>query len=101
MTGSYNTSRAGRLTEQGKDGELCDDGEPHRWQPLSFVFETQLLDDEGRVRIRQPDTREGRVYVVCMECCCHTYVVTEWVGYYLGGPPSLGDEREDADNDRT
>lgn len=71
------------------DVAACDDGERHRWQPLSFVFETQLLDDTGRVVIRQPDIDKGRVYCVCMTCRAHTYVVTEWVGFYLGGP---GDE---------
>ena len=72
------------------DVAACDDGEPHRWQPLSFVFETQLLDGSGRVVIRQPDTEKARVYAVCMECRSHTYVETEWVGYYLGGPGDDG-----------
>jgi len=82
-------SRADRLANKGQDGTLCDDGQAHRWQPLSFVFETQLLDSDGRVRVRQPDLHEGRVYVVCMECRCHTYVTTEWAGFQLGGPPSV------------
>lgn len=69
-----------------KGGQVCNDGNDHQWQPVSFVFETQLLDGEGRVRIRQPNISEGRVYVVCMGCRSHTYVVTEWVGYFLGGP---------------
>jgi len=34
----------------------------HRWEPLSFVFESQVLDKDGRVLIRQPHTEEGRVY---------------------------------------
>jgi len=68
------------------DVAACDDGEPHRWQPLSFVFETQLLDDSGRVAIRQPAIDNARVYCVCMTCRAHTYVVTEWAGFYLGGP---------------
>ena len=79
-------SRADRRGNLGLDGQACDDGGEHRWQPVSFRFETQLLDGDGRVRIRQPDLQEGRVYVVCMECRTHTYVVTEWAGYYLGGP---------------
>ncbi|HET6636805.1 MAG TPA: hypothetical protein VFH77_17440 [Streptomyces sp.] len=58
----------------------------HQWQPLSFVFETQLLDRQGRVLARQPDIEEGRVYAVCMPCRSHTYLVTAWVGYYLGYP---------------
>lgn len=70
----------------------CDDGAEHRWQPVSFVFETQLLDKDGRVQIRQPDLTEGRVYCVCMECFAHTYIETEWAGYYLGGPPSRAGE---------
>jgi hypothetical protein len=79
-------SRADRRLNLGLPSGACDDGEEHRWQPVSFRFETQLLDSEGRVRIRQPDIKEGRVYVVCMACRTHTYVVTEWAGYYLGGP---------------
>lgn len=78
--------RVDRLTNAGKKSTVCVDKKPHRWQPLSFVFESQLLDDSGRVIIRQPSTEEGRVYVVCMRCHSHTYIVTEWVGYYLAGP---------------
>lgn len=58
----------------------------HQWQPLSFVFETQMLDRDGRVMVRQPLIDDGRVYVVCMPCRSHTYIVTAWVGYYLGYP---------------
>jgi len=79
-------SRADRRMNLGEPYGLCDDGGEHNWQPVSFVFETQLLDSEGRVRVRQPDLKEGRVYVVCMACRTYTYVVTEWAGYYLGGP---------------
>lgn len=79
-------SRADRRLNMCLNSQACDDGEKHRWQPVSFRFETQLLDGHGRVRIRQPDLKEGRVYVVCMECRTHTYVVTEWAGYFLGGP---------------
>lgn len=88
-------SRADRL---GNDKEwphesiACDDGGDHRWQPLSFVFESQLLDKDGRVLIRQPDLEAGRVYVVCMECRSHTYVTTEWAGFRLYGP---GESDED------
>jgi putative methionine-R-sulfoxide reductase with GAF domain len=31
------------------------------------------------------------VYCVCMACLHHTYVETDWVGFYLGGP-DRGDE---------
>jgi hypothetical protein len=79
-------SRADRRGSLGEPYDLCDDGGEHHWQPVSFVFETQLLDDAGRVRVRQPDIKEGRVYVVCMACRTHTYVVTERAGYFLGGP---------------
>ena len=58
----------------------------HKWQPLSFVFEDQLLGREGRVQIRQPDIDGGRVYCVCMKCKSHTYNVTSWIGFYLGDP---------------
>lgn len=70
----------------------------HQWQPLSFVFETQLLDASGRVLIRQPDLDKGRVYAVCMPCRSHTYVETAWVGYYLGYP-FLEEEQEHYDGD--
>jgi hypothetical protein len=58
----------------------CINGE-HEWTPLSFAFEQQLIDEKGRVRIRQPDTEKGRVYCVCMKCHSHTYVETKWVGF--------------------
>ena len=57
----------------------------HNWQPLSFVFETQPLDSEGRVNIRQPGIDHGRVYLVCLRCCLHTYMVTQWAGFQLEG----------------
>lgn len=63
--------------------ECVEAGSKHQWQPLSFVFESQLLDYEGRVLVRQPNTKTGRVYVVCMACHSHTYIETKWVGYYI------------------
>lgn len=79
----------------------------HSWQPLSFVFETELsmirpreptsplnmLDPGGLAQprldvvpqVRQPDLEQGRVYCVCMKCASHTYVVTPFIGFYLGG----------------
>jgi hypothetical protein len=78
--------RVSRLADNGLDGMLCDDGEPHRWQPVSLNFEMQAPGRNGRLR---PDIRVGCVYVVCMECRCHAYVSTEWAGFQLGGPPSL------------
>ncbi len=47
----------------------CIDGDlyAHDWTPLSFVFETQLLDEDGRVRVRQPATDHAKVYCVCMK----------------------------------
>ena len=61
----------------------------HEWQPVSMVFESQMLDKNGRVCIRQPDTTSGRVYLVCLRCCSHTYVETGWVGFYLDSPDIL------------
>jgi hypothetical protein len=84
-------NRADRLLNRRGDGLACNDGLAHRWQPLSFVFESQLLDGDGRVLIRQPAIEDGRVYVVCLGCNSHTYVVTEWAGFYLGDP-SMADE---------
>ncbi len=76
----------------------CRDGTlyGHEWQPLSFVFETQLLDAEGRVNVRQPDTQRGRVYCVCMKCHQHTYIVTRWAGFFLPDP-WVEDAEEEAD----
>lgn len=64
----------------------------HEWQPISFRFEGQLLDGNGRVLIRQPDLNRGRVYCVCMKCHSHTYIETKWVGYYLTPP---GEQEDD------
>ena len=89
----------GRANRLGNDpawpypSTACEEGKDHEWQPLSFVFESQLLDREGRVLVRQPDTEEGRVYCVCMRCHSHTYIVTEWAGFYLPDPDV---EREEA-----
>lgn len=79
-------SRADWLANFGGAGGLCADGEQHCWQPVSFVFESQLLDGSGRVLIRQPSISGGRVYMVCVPCMTHTYVVTRWAGYQMGGP---------------
>lgn len=81
--------RASRLASESRDGTVCDDGEPHRWQPLSLNFETQVALGRIDVVRMRPDIHVGCVYVVCMECRCHTYVTTEWAGFHLGGPPSL------------
>ena len=72
----------------------CSDGDlyAHEWQPLSFVFETQLLDGEGRVLIRQPDIDRARVYVVCMKCHKHSYIETEWAGFYVSPPTGVAEE---------
>lgn len=57
----------------------------HRWQPVSFRFETQLLDVEGRVLVRQPAMDHGRVYVACLLCASHSYMSTRWVGHRMYG----------------
>lgn len=57
----------------------------HNWQPVSMVFERQVLDESGRVIVRQPDTEEGRVYLVCLGCAQHTYMTTSWANYRLYG----------------
>jgi hypothetical protein len=64
----------------------CTDGDldHHDWRPISFRFETQLLDHRGRVQVRQPDTDGARVYFVCLKCRGWTYGVFDWVGFYLG-----------------
>lgn len=93
----------GRANRLGNDPDwphpptACEEGAEHEWQPLSFVFESQLLDGEGRVLIRQPSTGAGRVYCVCMKCHSHTYIVTEWVGFYLPDPDTEREEAEDDD----
>ncbi|SHI66627.1 hypothetical protein SAMN05444521_8180 [Streptomyces sp. 3214.6] len=86
------------IRESG-DASHCpntEDGQ-HQWQPVSFRFETQLLDERGRVEIRQPSIDEGRVYAVCMPCRSHTYIVTAWVGYFLGYPFIEEEEARRAD----
>jgi hypothetical protein len=50
-----------------------------------MVFETQLLDEYGRVRVRQPDIDKGRVYLVCLLCASHTYMTTRFSIYRLYG----------------
>lgn len=97
-------SRADWLGNTGRRYDECADGSEHNWQPLSFVFESQLLDGAGRVVIRQPAIHEGRVYVVCMGCHSHTYIQTTWVGYWLPPPESpeaqgLDSEGEEVDGD--
>jgi hypothetical protein len=67
---------------------------PHQWQPLSFVFETQLSDSDGRIHTRQPGMEDGRVYCVCMRCASHTYINTSWCKYHLGGPETRPDTEE-------
>lgn len=88
-------SRADWLRNTDRRSTECADGAEHSWQPVSFRFETQLLDDSGRVQIRQPDLHEGRVYLVCMDCHSHTYIQTTWVGYWIQ-PPEQDDEGEEA-----
>lgn len=81
-------ARLGRIHHSGYIMKKC----RHKWQPVSFVFESQLLDSEGRVIIRQPLTKGGRVYCVCMKCLSYTYVVTKFVGFYLGEHADLADK---------
>lgn len=85
-----------RTSSKHPFGSRCTDGDldHHEWQPVSFRFETQLLDDEGRVQVRQPDIEKAHVYFICMKCRGWTYGVFDWVGYYLGDP---ADVRGDAD----
>lgn len=73
-------------------GENIDDpnGCGHDWQPVSMVFETQLLDRTGNVVVRQPALDTGRVYLVCLRCAQHTYMETNWAGYRLGGSTDRG-----------
>lgn len=61
----------------------------HKWEPISFTFETQLLDKDGRVLIRQPDLTSAKVFCVCMKCLSHSYIETGWIGYYLNSPDEL------------
>lgn len=64
-----------------EDPKTCD----HEWKPVSMVFETQLLDEHGRVRVRQPDLDKGRVYLVCLACASHTYQETSWINCRMYG----------------
>lgn len=57
----------------------------HTWEPVSMVFETQLLDRQGRVMVRQPDSDEGRTYFICRGCASHTYMTTQFLGVRMYG----------------
>jgi hypothetical protein len=57
----------------------------HKWQPVSFAFENESWQG-SQLYARYPSLESGRVYCVCMKCCCHTYIDTRWVGYYIGDP---------------
>jgi hypothetical protein len=76
----------------------------HAWQPVSFVFETELLtvqNGEIQPAIRQPDLHNGRVYCVCMKCASHTYIATQWINYYLGGDhPAKKTAREETPEEK-
>jgi hypothetical protein len=85
-----------RLPEFTQGDCVAGDMDTHEWQPLSFVFETQLLDKDGRVNVRQPDIDAGRVYCVCMRCHQHTYIVTKWAGFFLPDPWVLQAEDDDS-----
>jgi hypothetical protein len=69
----------------------------HTWEPAGMVFETQLLDPEGRVRVRQPDLEVGRCYFICRTCASHTYMATQWIGYRLHGSDDALQDQSDTD----
>lgn len=69
-----------------RQGYCVDGSFDHPWQPISFVFESQLLDRDGRVQVRMPDVKKGRVYCVCMRCHQHTYIETGWANFYVDDP---------------
>ena len=68
-------------------GIECADGSAysHNWEPVSFRFETQLLDPEGRVCVRQPDIDDARVYFICRRCRQWSYDSFAFAGYRLFG----------------
>jgi len=77
----------------------------HVWEPAGMVFETQLLDEHGRVRVRQPDMDEGRCYFICRWCASHTYMTTQWIGFRMYGSEDAavsweGDDPIPANNKR-
>lgn len=94
-------SRADWLSNTGRRYDECVDGTEHAWQPVSFRFESQLLDEQGRVQIRQPSIHEARVYLVCMGCHSHTYIETTWVGYWLPPPERPEPDEDDTPTDAT
>ncbi|WP_010540392.1 hypothetical protein [Dietzia alimentaria] len=72
----------------------------HHWEPVSMVMETQLLDEYGRVQVRQPDIHEGRVYFICRGCACHTYMTTQWLGVRMyGSEDAIDQERRGLGSD--
>ncbi|MEV6036011.1 hypothetical protein AB0L65_32990 [Nonomuraea sp. NPDC052116] len=70
-------------------GTKCLQGAEHNWLPVSFRFETQLLDGWGRVDVRQPAINDGHVYFICMGCRSWSYMRFDYVGYQLGGPEDV------------
>lgn len=57
----------------------------HKWEPV------QMIIKEGMV---QPDLVNARTFCICRKCCSHTYILTGWVGYFLGSPDELEDPDE-------
>ena len=84
----YSRKREWRLQWKAQVSDVC----KHNWIPLSFVFESQILDPDGRIVIKQPALDNARVYCVCMKCRGHTYIETHWVEYFLGSPDDLVDK---------
>jgi len=66
-----------RLYVRGCPGS--DDGE-HTWTPVQMVMEFGNM----------PDPDKGRLYLVCIPCSSHTYLITEWIGYVLPDPVNDG-----------
>lgn len=61
----------------------------HKWQPVQLRMETELLYTEGttiRADIRQPDTVQARVFVVCLKCLSWSYYDLGYAGFYLNDP---------------
>jgi hypothetical protein len=81
---------------------------PHTWEPTGMVFETDLLEVDGRyirTNIRLPDTDEAKCYFICRKCASYTYMTTQWIGYRMHGSEDAavtwdGDDAIPANNKR-
>lgn len=81
---------SGRFDRLGLKGLDCDSGNPHAWQPVQL-----LLESDGQ----QPDLTHGKCFVACMNCATWSYIELEWAGYRLNDPRNPFVESDDEDGE--